>query len=148
MPNDQPAMHSRKIPPRLWAQVLKHRGDGDSADKIAARLKLEHGIEITPRSVNRLLVRLQQQQDQVVVAALQQMMLDVVPGMLEKATRASRTLDKLIRGETDTAKVAAGLRSFADALDKVAKLGGVSTAQTLDVTTGGKRLALYLPDET
>lgn len=140
-------MHAQKIPPRLWPQVLKHRGDGESAEKIAARLKLEHGIEITPRSVNRLLVRLQQQQDQIVIAALQQMMLDAVPGLLEKAARASRTLDKLIRSETDTAKVAAGLRGFSDALDKISKLGGVSTAQTLDVTTGGKRLALYLPDE-
>jgi len=141
-----PAPH-RKIPPRVWPQVLKLRGEGWSSARITAQLKLEHGIEVTDRSVNRLLVRLQQQQDQLVVTALQQMMLDAVPGMLDKAARASRTLDKLIRSETDTGKVAAGLRSFADALDKVAKLGGVSTSATLDVTTGGKRLALYLPDE-
>ena len=75
-------------------------------------------------------------------------LLDPGPGPDEKATRASRALDKLIRSETDTAKVAAGLRSFADSIDKIAKLGGVATATTLDVTSGGKGLSLYLPDET
>lgn len=138
----------QKIPPRCWPQVTRLRADGWSAERISAQLKLEHGIEVTSRSVNRLLVKLQQRQDQLVVSALQQMMLDAVPGMLDKAKRASRTLDRLIRSEHDTAKVAAGLRSFADTLDKVAKLGGVSTTATLDVTSGGKALALYLPDES
>ena len=139
---------SQKIPPRCWPQVSALRSDGWSAERIAKQLKLEHDIEVTSRSVNRLLAKLQQRQDQLVVSALQRMMLDAVPGLVEKANRASRALDKLIRSETDTAKVAAGLRSFADSIDKIAKLGGVATATTLDVTSGGKGLSLYLPDET
>ena len=39
------------------------------------------------------------------------------------------------------------MRGLAERLEKVAKVGGGSTTATLDVTTGGKGLALYLPDE-
>lgn len=132
----------RKIPPRLWPKVMRLRDDGQSSEKIAAQLKLEHGIEITPRSVSRLIVRLSAKREELVVTALQQMMLDAVPGMLDKAERAAKRLNLLVRSETDTMKVAAGLRGFADALDKVAKLGGVATASSLDVTSGGKRIDL------
>lgn len=134
----------RKIPPRLWPVVGRMRRDGRAAHEIADVLERDHGVTVTSRSVNRLLVHLAEEDRAVAVRALQGVLLDHVPGLLASVRKSARHVGALVLQADDVAEAAAGLRAQADLLERVAKLGGVAVAQAVDVTTAGKPVSITL----
>jgi len=107
-----------------------------------------HEVKATRMAVCRVVAAAEKRGDALIVAALREELRDAVEPTKAATMRGVRTVDALLRSEDDTAKAAAGLRALTGALETLAKLGGVAAPITVDLTSGGQTLRVYLPDES
>jgi hypothetical protein len=143
---------SRAIPAALHAEVQRLRSEQNPATgvtwtsrDVAAHLLAAHGVKCSHMTVIRLEAALSERGDALIVQALRDEMRDEVGPMKARLVKASKRLAEAVAGEEDTSKIAAGVRALSAVVDSFAKLGGVAAPMALDVTSGGQRMAFYVP---
>jgi len=146
---------SRVIPSSYHAEIQQLRSQTNPATglrwtsrEVAAYLRETHGVRCSHMAVIRLEAALSEWGDALIAQALREEMRDEVGPMKARLVAASKRLADKVANEEDTSKIAAGVRALSGVVDSFAKLGGVAAPVAIDVTSGGKPLTLYLPDET
>lgn len=108
--------------------------------EVSVWLLTEHGITASREAVRRLHRRTLEHDEQRLVAALRDELREQVAPAIQRLRIAARRLSQMVDGETNTQKVAAGVRALTGALDTFAKLSGVAKPVAVDVTTNGQPL--------
>lgn len=114
---------------------------------VAAWLRSAHDVKTTYRSVLRLHAAVTERGEALIVAALREELRDAVAPALARLKRASKRLDTLAARSKSVKDLAAATNAMTRALHEVAHLGGVAAPVTVDVTSGGKPLTVYVPAE-
>ena len=142
------------IPPELHAPLLawmsSNHPDGrrPTHRDAAVWLAETYGVKVSRMSVTRLVASQSERGDAMVVAALREELRDAVGPARTAVVKASRRLVQLLDGEKDMTAVAKGVTALTGALETLARLGGVAAPIALDVSTAGKALRVYLPEES
>jgi len=145
---------SRTIPAELhapllaWLQGAHPDGRARTQADAAVWLASEHGVRVSRMAVTRIVASQTERGDALVVAALREELRDAVGPARTAVVKASRRLVQLLDGEEDMTAVAKGVTALTGALETLAKLGGVAAPIALDVSTAGKALRVYLPEES
>lgn len=91
----------RKIPPKLEPEILRLRGEGQTAVETARWLKRLHGIDVTPRGVQKLLARIDEERAPIARAVTVQELTGKVTadlqgfdGIIRRAERDERASEK------------------------------------------------------
>lgn len=145
---------SRTIPARLHAPTLERLRETNpdtlrpyTCTEVAGWLGETHGTPVSRQAVQRLRAAHEKHTAAQVHAALREEIAEKVPALLGKVDRAARRVATLVGTEKNTQRAAAALNALTRALHELATLGGVAAPIAVDLTSGGKPFALYLPDE-
>lgn len=138
---------SRVIPPDLHAAVLERLRQNDPTTgklygyrAVASWLEAEHQVVCSHMAVARLHAAASEDGERLLVAALREDLRDMVAPMRADLARGVKALREALKTETNTQKIAAGVRALTGALDTVSKLSGVAKPISVDVTSGGQSL--------
>lgn len=148
------ARASRTIPATLHSVVAERlsaldpsTGKPHTSRAVAAWLKDAHGIECSHHVVLRVAASVDAKHEARVIAALREELRDAVAPALTRLRRASKRLSHLASTSKSVKDLAAATNALTRALHEVAHLGGVASPITVDVTSNGKPLQVYVPAE-